>query len=422
MQLEDPKSINKRGKLKGKVDQEGRLVLPPDVLQRYGLKPSAQVHIDEGIDGLRLRLPVTHLAKVYVEPTNACNLRCRTCIRNNWDSPVGQMSLETFARMIEGLKSFSPPPTVFFGGFGEPLSHPYIVEMITQAKALGGPVELVTNGTMLNREMSRRLVESGLDMLWISLDGATPESYNDLRLGAALPDVLANLIAFREVRWGLGRATPDLGVVFVAMKQNIADLPQVLQLRGVSRFLVTNVLPYTPEMSEEVLYVGAVMSNIFRTPMPYANLDLPKMDLSETTRETLYRALRNGQNMSLAGVHLNGRMDRCPFIKCGSTAISWEGHLSPCLPLLRDYRSFLNKQERFSQHYTVGSVSELDLLDLWNEPGYLAFRERVQSFEFAHCAACGGCELAEKNEEDCFGNPFPTCGGCLWAQGVIQCP
>ncbi len=26
------------------------------------------------------------------------------------------------------------------------------------------------------------------------------------------------------------------------------------------------------------------------------------------------------------------------------------------------------------------------------------------------------------NEEDCFGNTFPTCGGCLWAQGVIRCP
>jgi hypothetical protein len=30
--------------------------------------------------------------------------------------------------------------------------------------------------------------------------------------------------------------------------------------------------------------------------------------------------------------------------------------------------------------------------------------------------------MAEKNEEDCFANSFPTCGGCLWAQGVIQYP
>jgi dihydroorotate dehydrogenase subfamily 1 len=38
------------------------------------------------------------------------------------------------------------------------------------------------------------------------------------------------------------------------------------------------------------------------------------------------------------------------------------------------------------------------------------------------CTSCGACELMNNNEEDCFGNKFPTCGGCLWAQGVIQCP
>ncbi|MEX0973885.1 MAG: hypothetical protein WD024_00830 [Bacillota bacterium] len=31
-------------------------------------------------------------------------------------------------------------------------------------------------------------------------------------------------------------------------------------------------------------------------------------------------------------------------------------------------------------------------------------------------------EYSEKNQEDCTGNKFPTCGGCIWAQGVIQCP
>ena len=36
--------------------------------------------------------------------------------------------------------------------------------------------------------------------------------------------------------------------------------------------------------------------------------------------------------------------------------------------------------------------------------------------------ACGGCNQVDANKEDCFGSTFPTCGGCLWAQGVIQCP
>ena len=99
---------------------------------------------------------------------------------------------------MKDLRSFSPTPTVFFGGFGEPLSHPDIVDMVARVKALGAPVELITNGTLLTQEMSGRLIEAGLDVLWVSLDGATPESYADVRLGAALPEVLANLTNLRR--------------------------------------------------------------------------------------------------------------------------------------------------------------------------------------------------------------------------------
>ena len=60
--------------------------------------------------------------------------------------------------------------------------------------------------------------------------------------------------------------------------------------------------------------------------------------------------------------------------------------------------------------------------ELWSSPEYVAMRERVQSFQFSPCAFCGGCDFSEANDEDCFGNAFPTCGGCLWAQGIIQCP
>ena len=61
--------------------------------------------------------------------------------------------------------------------------------------------------------------------------------------------------------------------------------------------------------------------------------------------------------------------------------------------------------------------------DLWLDPEYVAYRERLHNFAFAPCSYCGGCDLSEANDEDCLGNTtFPVCGGCLWAQGIIQCP
>ena len=420
-------------KLEAIIDDEGRLVLPAEVIKQYGLRPGTKIQIDKSSNGSYLHQPVTYLSKIYIEPTNRCNLECRTCIRNVWDEPLGEMSSATFARIVKGLSSFSPPPTVFFGGLGEPLSHPNIVEMVAQAKTLGSSVELITNGTLLNKDLSKQLIGAGLDFLWVSLDGATPESYADVRLGAALPEVLSNLAGFREASWSTSfpsfflsyNLKPEIGIVFVAMKRNIADLPAVLRLGnrlGTRRFLVTNILPYTPEMYDEILYSRALNDAIYSSSLWGFSLEIPKIDVNTMTQGVLYQMMLSGHPLSFAGADLGEGNDRCPFIEKGAVALRWDGQVSPCLPLLHDHKTFLYGYERSLRHYEVGNVMKQDLYDLWNLPEYLSFRDRLQKFDFSPCTFCGGCDLIENNEEDCFGNTFPTCGGCLWAQGVIQCP
>ncbi len=411
-------------KIEANVDKEGRLVLPEDIVSQYGLKPGAQVLIDEKASGLHVHSPAGHLGKVYIEPTNGCNLRCVTCVRNVWDEPLGLMESRTFARVIEGLRDFSPPPMVFFGGFGEPLSHPDIIDMVHQAKAIGSRVELITNGTLLTPDTSKGLISAGLDMLWISLDGASPESYSDVRLGATLPEVLANMTSFRHAcRGDIFLPEPSIGIVFVAMQRNIADLSSILGLANrfqATHLLVTNVLPYTSEMYHEILYLRA-LNDVVYAPSPY-RFSLPKIDVDSVTYDSLYHALRNWRSVNFAGGDLCESTNRCPFIESGATAISWEGNISPCLPLLHTHVTYLFDTERSLKRHIVGNVNERSVSDLWHSPDYVAFRERVQEFDFSPCTSCGGCELFDSNEEDCFGNTFPTCGACLWGQGVIQCP
>ena len=422
-----------REEKEAQVDEEGRLVLPTEFIKQFGLRHGTKIRIDKNLNGLHLYRPVTHLAKVYIEPTNRCNLECRTCIRNIWDEPLGEMSRTTFARIVEGLRSFSPPPAIFFGGLGEPLVHPDIIEMVAQAKTLGATVELITNGTLLTKPLSKQLIEAGLDMLWVSLDGATPESYADVRLGAALPEVLSNLAGFQEARVGQRffeyfvdyHLKPQIGIVFVAMKRNIADLPAVIRLGnrlGAHRFLVTNVLPYTPEMLNEILYSRASNDGIYMPSLQGISIQIPKMDINSMTREVLYQMMLSSHPLSYAGANLGEGNDRCPFIEKGAMVIRWDGDVSPCLPLLHDHKSYMNGYERSLRQYGVGNVVRQDLNDLWTLPEYLSFRERVQKFDFSPCTFCGACDLSEANEEDCFGSPFPACGGCLWAQGIIQCP
>jgi MoaA/NifB/PqqE/SkfB family radical SAM enzyme len=418
--------------LDAEIDETGRLILPPELIKQYGFVPGARIQIGNDAGRLYLRRPVTHLARVYLEPTNRCNLNCVTCIRNCWDEPLGEMSPATFARIVESLRAFSPPPDVFFGGLGEPLAHPNILDMVSEIKALGSSVELITNGTLLTKSLSTQLIAAGLDMLWVSLDGATPESYRDVRLGAALPEVLANLADFRNARWTRHYPVhldlllkPQLGIVFVAMKRNIADLPAVFSLAnrlGSLHFLVTNVLPYTPEMEEEILYSRALTDTIYTSSPLWRFLDFPKMDVNPTTREAFYQALRGDHSLSIAGASLGEKNNRCPFVEKGALAVRWDGDVSPCLALLHDHKAYLHRYERSLKRHVVGNVLHKSIKEIWNEPEYLSSRRRIQEFDFSPCVLCGGCDFFKSNQEDCIGSPVPACGGCLWAQGIVQCP
>ena len=101
-----------------------------------------------------------------------------------------------------------------------------------------------------------QLVKAGLDKLWVSIDGAKPESYSDVRLGARLNDVIENVKYLRDLRY---IHHVRIGIVFVAMKQNISDLPDVMTLGkkiGAEHFLITNIIPYTEGMYDNVLFSG----------------------------------------------------------------------------------------------------------------------------------------------------------------------
>ena len=408
-----------------RIDGDGHLVLPPDLAKRLGLVDGALVRVEERGNQIALGRSSASLARVYVEPTTLCNLLCRTCIRNVWDEPPGTMSAGTFARVMDGVREVSPRPTVFFGGFGEPFAHPNLLAMLAEAKAAGCTVELITNGTMLDEATRRELVRIGLDRLWVSIDGATPESYADVRLWDALPQVIEDLGALRDLRLASRSAGPRLGIAFVAMKRNIADLPEVIllgQRLGADRFSVSNVLAHTPELRDQVLYAGSIDTEEL-DPSPWSpEVSLPRMDIDARTLGQLVRAEADRRGRTPSGRQGDGHANACPFVEKGSVSVRWDGAISPCLPLLHTHRSYLDFRPRTNHAYAVGNVNDRGLLDAWRDPDYVALRERLLAFDFAPCTICNSCDMADENLEDCFGSPTPACGGCLWAQGFIQCP
>jgi MoaA/NifB/PqqE/SkfB family radical SAM enzyme len=383
------------------------------------------VQVELGEEEVQIQRSSDQLARVYVEPTNRCNLECRTCIRNVWDEPLGMMQWEVYEWILNGIQSFTPTPIVFLGGFGEPFVHPQLIEMIRRVKELGGSVEVITNGILLNDNVSEQLLEAGLDVLWISIDGVTPESYADVRLGATLPTVLGNLDSLIRMRDLASKTKPQIGIAYVAMKRNIHELPELIRMgseKGIELFSISNLLAYTPELKEEVMYERTLIGGSYQSACRAVGSNFPQMNISNQTIEAYRKALQSNYYFRMAGNEIDRSIKQCPFQLKGSTSIRWDGALSPCLPLLHTHDSYLGKRFRRSHAYSIGNISNRSLLELWNDPIYVALRERLQIFDFSPCSYCNSCEMADGNQEDCIGNHAPACGGCLWAQGLIQCP
>ena len=363
--------------------------------------------------------------KIYVEPTTDCNLSCGMCVRHAWDAGAESMTGETFALLIEQATAIPSLSTLQFGGFGEPTVHPELGAFLLRAKEAGLRTELVSNGTTLGPELLQTLVDLELDKLVVSIDGL--DSGGDGVFHPVLDgQVEGNLRELYRIRLTRRASKPEVGVQFVASRRNIHQLPEVKRLAqqlGFTSILVTNLVPHRPELADEILYARWTTGRGSASPSSFnPTIDLPRVDANSPASTVIEQLRSTGCELKVCGNEFSrGRM-YCRFVEEGCLAIAPDGGVSPCLALLHSYNHYLRGERRRVLAYRVGNVGETALGGIWHGSEYRAFRERVRRFTFSPCIDCGGCELRESNEEDCFGNDFPCCGACLWAAGIVQCP
>jgi MoaA/NifB/PqqE/SkfB family radical SAM enzyme len=365
------------------------------------------------------------LREVIVEITNRCHLNCRMCIRQAWEAEQGDMPRAAFQELLAQLQTFPTVATLKFGGYGEPLLHPDFFAMVEAAHRQGLRTVATTNGMLLTEERAGRLVDSGLDALYVSVDGVSPEAYADIRQGGEWAVWQSHLEGLRRLKERSSRTRPDVGLAFVAMRRNVSDMARLrilAQQVGASEILITNLLPHTAELKDEILY-GAWVPTA-RTPgssTVYPQVRLPWMDWRPEVFQAIYPLVRFHPRFVLADHSIAVGQSRCPFIASGAAAITWQGQVSPCPPLMYSYRCYVLGHEKQVYRYRVGDLREWSLAEVWNDEPYAQFRARVRAFDFPPCVDCR-CELLDTNETDCFDNPFPVCGHCLWARGILQCP
>ena len=405
-------------KLQAKAIDGRSVALPAGAARRLGLSKGARLDVVVRRGRVELLPDIHSLSRVYIEPTSRCNLSCRTCIQRTWNEPKGDMSPAVFDKLVKDLRKFAHLESVMLGGFGEPTAHPDIIRMVAGLKKTGARVEMVSNGTLLDDKMADGLIGAGLDRLWISFDGADEPNFERNRQGARFKAVVENS--------KLLRGKVELGIAFVVTRSNFSDLGNLGWLAkktGAAFVSVSNVIPYAPEMENQMVCSLAMRLGSMSQARGGAAVDLPRLDLNDTTKDTLWRLAGGNESISVMGAPIGTPVDECRFIRERCSFIRWDGAVSPCMALLHSHVLYFQGAERRNKSFSFGNIAERGFSDIWNSPDYSSFREKVVKFDFSPCHACGGCSFSGDNKEDCGGNVHPaTCGGCLWAQGIIQCP
>jgi MoaA/NifB/PqqE/SkfB family radical SAM enzyme len=308
-----------------------------------------------------------------VELTTRCPLQCKMCIRRErTDWQHQDMPLEDFRKLLPYLHDVE---TLVLEGWGESLLYGDLAECIRLAKREGVRVGFVTSGMGLTPNRACELLEAGLDFVGFSIAGTTRETHDAIRVNSRLPDVLAAIRLFQEEKKRRGLSRPAMHLVFLMLKDNIHEVPQVPALAkeaGIEEIILTNIChAINPWQESQRVFLWEKAAN------PY--------------EAVLTRATENAQRLHVRLTRPSlsaGDVSVCAENPFASLYISADGAVSPCVylypPLPSPFKRIFCEKEYSTEKVAFGNVFREPFPTIWSRSDYEAFRNRFRERDKAY--------------------------------------
>lgn len=309
---------------------------------------------------------------VQLEPVGQCNLRCRMCaIQFRRDGPphgpLAFMDYDLFTRLVDENPELRD---LHLQGLGEPMMHPRFFDMVSYAAARGVRVTTNTNGTLLNGRRAEACVTGGLAGAHISIDGATPETYEHIRVRSKLERVIRGLKNLQAAKVRLGSAAPRIKMVVVIMRRNLHELPALVRLaheHGVDEVFVQHLCH---DFGESSLPAHYRPMRDFVEDQTLFNEDLEQVerhfDAARAAAGELGVDLRLPRTrMKIHPPGTPGRQ-RCNW-PWTNGYVSYDGHVMPCC--------MVSTPDRIN----FGQVDGRDFATIWTGEDFQRFRGRLDS-------------------------------------------
>jgi len=320
---------------------------------------------------------------VQIEPVGQCNLRCKMCpVQFRIDGPPGPSAFMPFERFCSLIDQFETVKELHLQGLGEPLLHPRFFDMVRYASERGIRVSTNTNMTVMTPEHAERCIASGLHTMHVSLDGASAASYEAIRVRARFDKVLRNLRRLMAARASAASELPHVGLVAVAMRQNVDELPQLVRLAHAEGIASVSVQHLCHDFGEESLPERYRPMRRFIDGQTLLNEDRARI-------ETIFHAAREEAEklgITLRLPRLEPRQhaanapgpQRCDWPWRGAY-ISYDGKAMPCCMVATPDRI----------HF--GDMTQEGVAKIWNNAAYKDFRNQLSSA--TPPAVCRSCAV-----------------------------
>jgi MoaA/NifB/PqqE/SkfB family radical SAM enzyme len=293
------------------------------------------------------------------------------------------MSLDTF-RLLCGV--FARCGMVYLQGWGEPLTHPRLFEMVRLAKAAGCRVGMTTNGMHLDSQTCARLVREGVDLVAFSLAG-TDEGNDTVRQGTRFCQVEEAIRTLERTKRLLGSALPAVHLAYLLLQsrwQDIAALPSVMQRLGVQQAVISTldfvaapslaaeaILPATQEACE---VAKAALQEVAEAGHA-AGLDIRYWLASPAESAEEEHACDSGAGIGLPW--LAAQRPACTENIHRSAFVGADGAVSPCayaaVPV-GEATHVVGEGERPYAGMCFGNVHEAPFETIWRSRAYAGFR------------------------------------------------
>ena len=263
--------------------------------------------------------------RLFVDPINICNLLCPLCPTglNLKGRKKGKMPPEVFHKVLRELGATAKQMLLY--NWGEPLLHEQIFRYVRAAQDLDIETWLSTNLNIFSEETAREMIASGLRHLIISLDGTTPETYAQYRVGGDFHRVVENAKLLHRVKQKMNARFPRVNMQFLAFKHNLADVPRVRALGAEIG-------------ADEVTITGGYLGGKGQTPFIGSADTQELMDLW-LVDDPAYRG-------EFDYFRTDGVLNPHPCYFLWKTAtINWDGSVAPCCCVYEKSTDFGNIME-----------------------------------------------------------------------------